>query len=163
MALKELVSGSRAELMDRLMKKRLRSLGVGVARSARCCGWASRVAVSNALMFIDPKDGLLVACRTSGSVSLGNMYVKPTWLRDIDSCDYPSKLNELVLNAVSSATKVGISQHQLDTSEHQNGRWRWAKELIGETPWKFNSSPLKNDAWKIILLLAPGIFWGANC
>ena len=89
------------------------------------------------------------------------MYVKPTWLRDVDSCDYSSKLNELVLNAVSSTTKVGISQHQLDTSEHQNGRW--AKELIGETPWKFNSSPLKNDAWKIILLLGPGIFWGANC
>ena len=34
---------------------------------------ASRVAVSNALMFIDPKDGLLVACRTSSSVSLGNI------------------------------------------------------------------------------------------
>ena len=75
MALKELVSGSRAELMDRLMKKRLRSLGVG--EGPRCCG-CCRVAVSNALMFIDPKDGLLVACRTSGSVSLGNMYVKPT-------------------------------------------------------------------------------------
>ena len=68
MALKELVSGSRAELMDRLMKKRLRSLGQGVVRVA------SRVAVSNAWMFIDPKDGLLVACRTSGSVvSLGNI------------------------------------------------------------------------------------------
>ena len=33
----------------------------------------------------------------------------------------------------------------------------------GATPPKFNSSPLKNDAWKMSFLLGPCLFLGANC